>query len=49
PAKETAEEENNHQTQTELDPITKFQQRQAQANSHAKPNSEPAVNNSATS
>jgi hypothetical protein len=37
-------------TKPELDPITKFQQRQAQAKSYGKPNNtEQAVKHSATS
>ena len=37
------------ETKPELDPITKFNQRQAQAQNGKATNAEPAVNNSATS
>jgi len=39
-------EEVNQEVQTEPNPITKFNQRQAQALNHEQSNSEPTVNNS---
>ena len=41
---EEVKEEVNKQNQIELDPITKFNQRQAQTKDYDKSNSEPAVN-----